>query len=198
MAADIICTFFNHYANFSWETEMVFDPFFYKQLPRYRRSPREPMVILSLHTPIINVARTASMPSMKTISEELKHANGLLSEPAVTWPTSVAGMEEEGASVAYGFLKSYNGYIRINVQYWGLSLAKGSSVLGWLESRCLSLLVGEFPFFDPVHLGFALSSWCKKIFTEGFRIFTQGSGPPGLHLAMPIMTKMNGNIRVAI
>jgi hypothetical protein len=155
-AADIICTFFNHYANFSWETEMVFDPFFYKQLPLYRRSPREPMVILSLHTPIINVARTASTPSVRTISEELKRTDSLLSEPDVTWPTSVAGMEEEGASVVHGFLKSYNSYIRINVQYWGLSLAKGSSVLGWLESRCLSLLVGRLPFLDPIHLGFAL------------------------------------------
>lgn len=131
---------------------MAYDPFFYKKPPRYRRYAKEPMVILTLHTPIINVARTASVASVRTIVEELKRADDLISGNVATWGSIVAGVGKERGVIdvvtgADAFLKSYNSYIKINVQYWGLSLAKGSSVLGWLESRCSMLLVGEF--FGP-------------------------------------------------
>jgi poly(A) polymerase Pap1 len=147
-AADIICTFFNHYASFNWKTHMAFDPFFYKQ-PRYRRSPTEPMVILSLHAPSVNVAHTASFPSVKTLISELKRADDLLSVVGVTWPRLIGGRDEERTmadlpSGADEFLNSHNSYIKINVQYWGLSLAKGSTLVGWLESKCVKLLVGMF------------------------------------------------------
>jgi hypothetical protein len=158
-AVDVICTFFDHYANFDWETQMVFDPFFYKQQPRYHRSVREPMVILGLHAPTVNVAHTASLPSVRTLAGELKRANDLLSQAGITWPELISGTEKEGAmadlpSGAYEFLKSYNTYIKINVQYWGLSLAKGSTLVSWLESRCVLLLVGRFPSTN--HLSFSL------------------------------------------
>src|SRR2546430_4211630 len=69
------------------------------------------------------------------------------------------GFVLDPASGAHGFLKSYNSYIKINVQYWGLSLAKGSSVVGWLESRCLALLVGKF--FSP-----GSSQLCSRLTVE--------------------------------
>jgi hypothetical protein len=148
-AAEIICTFFNHYANFDWKTQMVFDPFFYKQQPRYHRSAREPMVILGLHAPTVNVAQTASIPSLKTLVGELKRADELLSEVGITWPKLIGGIDSERAmadlpSGAREFLQSYNSYIKINVQYWGLSLARGSTLVGWLESRCVLILVSMF------------------------------------------------------
>jgi hypothetical protein len=148
-AVDIICMFFNHYANFEWKTQMVFDPFFYKQPPRYRRSAREPMVILGLHTPNVNVAHTASFPSVRTLVQELKRADDLSSNVGITWPKLVGGTGKEVATAdlpggAYEFLTSYNSYIKVDVQYWGLSLAKGSTLVGWLESRCVQLLVGRF------------------------------------------------------
>jgi hypothetical protein len=148
-AADIVCMFFNHYANFDWKTQMVFDPFFYKQQPRYHRSAREPMVILGLHTPVVNVADTASVPSVRTLVKELKRADHLLSEVGITWPKILGGKEKEGmvedlTSGAHEFLRSYNSYVKISVHYWGLSLAKGSTLVGWLESRCVLLLVGRF------------------------------------------------------
>ncbi|KFY98819.1 hypothetical protein V500_01547 [Pseudogymnoascus sp. VKM F-4518 (FW-2643)] len=145
-AADIICMFFNHYANFDWKTEMVFDPFFNKQQPRYHRSAREPMVILSLRAPVVNVAHTASVPSLETLIKELKRADDLLSEVGVAWPMLIGGTGKGGemadvSSGAQEFPKTYNSYIKINVQYWGLTLAKGSALVGWLESRCVHLLV---------------------------------------------------------
>lgn len=148
-AADLACTFFNYYANFDWKTQMVLDPFFHKQQPRYRRSAREPMVILGLHSPRANVAHTASLPSVRTLVEELNRADNLLSEENMTWSKVVDGVGMEGAPAnqpngVHEYLKSYNSYIKIDVHYWGLSLAKGSMLLGWLESRCVLLLVGEF------------------------------------------------------
>lgn len=148
-APDIICTFFKHYANFDWKTQMVFDPFFYKQQPPYHRSTREPMVILGLHAPRINVAHTTSSPSVRTLIDEFNRANTLLSQTGITWPGFCGGQAMEGPmanqpSGIHEFLKSYLSYIKINVQYWGLSVAKGSTLVGWLESRCVQLLVGRF------------------------------------------------------
>jgi hypothetical protein len=152
--ADIIYTFFNHYASFDWSSEMVVDPYFYKTQTRYRRSAREAMVILSLHAPRVNVARTASLPSLRTVIEELKRADGLLSETGITWPFIIGGTTDKGkiadlTSGAQEFLNSYNSYIKINVQFWGASLAKGSSLLGWLESKCIVLVIGKSVSCSP-------------------------------------------------
>jgi uncharacterized protein (UPF0248 family) len=107
------------------------------------------MVILGPHTPTVNVARTASLPSLNTLVTEMKRADYLLSEVGMAWSKFIGSAENESAmadlpSGAREFLQSYDSYIKINVQYWGLSLAKGSTLVGWLESRCVLLLVGKF------------------------------------------------------
>jgi poly(A) polymerase Pap1 len=136
-AADIIATFFRHYADFDWDHEFLYDPIFFKaRKPKYRRYVNEPMVILTLFPPVINVARAVSVPSGRTIVEELKRVAELLEQPDMTWSTL------SGGAAADEFLKSYSSYVKVNVRYWGISLSKGSALLGWLESRCLRLLVG--------------------------------------------------------
>ncbi|RYP16339.1 hypothetical protein DL765_005189 [Monosporascus sp. GIB2] len=139
----ILTTFFDHYAGFDWKTRMAFDPFFHKRL-RYVRTPREPMVILGYHAPNLNTAHTASPPSVRTISEELKRASALLSQEGMTWGGFVGGdglTERAPEAGAAEFLNAYKTYVRIDVQFWGVSLAKGSGFVGWLESRCVMLLV---------------------------------------------------------
>ncbi|OAQ94506.1 poly(A) polymerase pla1 [Purpureocillium lilacinum] len=42
--ADILISFFYHYANFDWESNLVFDTHFHKDL-RYRRAAREPLYL---------------------------------------------------------------------------------------------------------------------------------------------------------
>jgi uncharacterized protein (UPF0248 family) len=163
-AADIISTFFSHYANFDWKTQMVFDPFFYKQQLQYRRSAREPMVILALHAPRVNVAHTASLPSLRTIVEELRNADSLLSNPDITWSWLAGGLPKEPGmgtlpNGSQAFLTSYKSYIKIDVQYWGMSQAKGKMLVGWLESRCVRLLSSKFATliydmtFPNIHIG---------------------------------------------
>ncbi|OJD25404.1 hypothetical protein ACJ73_03229 [Blastomyces percursus] len=143
-AADILCTFFNHYGNFNWKEDVIYDPSFHKKPPRYYRTPQEGMVILTLHTPIMNIARSASIPSTSTIVGEMKRADNLISEGNTNWAELVGIVPETAKSSlsvsADEFLRSCNSYIKLNVQYWGLSLAKGSSLVGWLESKCLVLL----------------------------------------------------------
>lgn len=139
-APTILTTFFDHYANFDWTTKMVFDPFFHKHL-RYLRTAREPMAIMGFHPPVLNTALAASMPSVRTIAEEFRKANEILSSDGITWSDFLG--EHQHADGALDFLTTYKSYVKIDVQFWGISLTKGSQYVGWLESRCVVLLVGK-------------------------------------------------------
>lgn len=142
---DILATFFDHYAGFDWVNQAAFDPFFHKNL-RYHRAFREPLCLLGWHAPALNAAATASKPNVQAIATEFQRANELLSKPDATWSSLLGGRESDSQHLISGtadFLKSYPSYIRLSVQYWGKSLERGSKLLGWLESRCISLLVGE-------------------------------------------------------
>lgn len=134
----VLTTFFRHYSQFDWSTQLAFDPFFHKQL-RYTRTPREPIAILGFHPPSLNTALNASLPSVRTISNEFKRADALLSHEDATW-TSFLSAAEGSAE----FLTEFKTFIKIDAQFWGVSLAKGSGFVGWLESRCVMLLVGRF------------------------------------------------------
>ncbi|KAK2730709.1 DUF455 domain-containing protein [Colletotrichum kahawae] len=141
--ADVIATFFNHYAHFDWKNDIVFDPFFHKQL-RYHRTPREAMCLLGWHSPTLNTALIASVPTVKIISTELQQANTQFIEGA-TWQAilSAPGMiaEKDLSPGAASFLCSYKTFVNLRIHYWGGSLERGSRLVGWLESRCASLLV---------------------------------------------------------
>ncbi|KAI1757361.1 hypothetical protein F4782DRAFT_226016 [Xylaria castorea] len=132
----ILVTFFHHYAKFDWSVQLAFDPFFHKRL-RYVRTAREPMAILGFHPPSLNTALNASLPSVRTISDEFKRAYALLSHEGMTWNTFL-GTTQEGP---VELLARFKTFIKIDAQFWGVSLAKGSGFVGWLESRCVMLLV---------------------------------------------------------
>lgn len=139
----ILTTFFNHYANFEWSTQLAFDPFFHKQL-RFIRTPREPIAILGFHAPNLNTASNASQASARTIANEFKRVDKLLSQEGMTW-TAFMNAGQGHAE----FLSTYKTFIKIDTQFWGVSLAKGSGFVGWLESRCVMLLVGKSDLTPP-------------------------------------------------
>ncbi|CAI6339077.1 unnamed protein product [Periconia digitata] len=143
---DLIVSFFHHYANFDWQNEIVFDAFFHSQKPRYHRSAREPMVILGYHAPHSNIAHTATRPGLNIIVQELKGAAARLSMPDMTWgkffESSNGSLKSSDLTIgASQFLQVYENYVKIDIQYWGRSLSKGRSLVGWLESRCIGLVV---------------------------------------------------------
>lgn len=140
-AADMICTFFRYYAQFQWSRNVIYDPGFYTKAPRYWRSSREPVVILTQNAPKVNVAKAATVPSVRTLEQEFKRMDRQLNSPEITW-TDLLGPLGSSSGVD-DFLTSYPRYAKVNVQYWGAGAA-GRMLLGWVEARCVSLLVGEF------------------------------------------------------
>jgi uncharacterized protein (UPF0248 family)/endonuclease/exonuclease/phosphatase family metal-dependent hydrolase len=145
-AADVITTFFSHYADFNWKDDMVFDAFFHRKRPRYQRSAREPMVILGFHAPNSNIAHTSTTPALKTLIREFRLANEKLSSDGMTWDEFFGspGADPSACSLTIGardFLTSHDSYVKIDLQHWGRRLNKATSFLGWLESRCLFLVV---------------------------------------------------------
>jgi uncharacterized protein (UPF0248 family) len=140
-AGDLVVSFFSHYANFDWKNDIVFDVFFHKKMPRYQRSIREPMAILGFHAPNSNIAHTATAPGLQVLACELKRANARLSGSEMTWK---AFFDDQASHVDAGvkdFLTSHESYVRIDIQYWGRALSKGRGLVGWIESRCINLVI---------------------------------------------------------
>ncbi|GAB1318842.1 polynucleotide adenylyltransferase [Madurella fahalii] len=143
---DILTTFFSHYASFDWATKMAFDPLFHNQRLSYTRTSREPLAILGYFPPALNTALAASVPSVRTLSEEFRRASESLSS-ASSWSSFLSA-----SAATADFLAFHKTYIKLDIQYWGLSLAKGAQFLGWLESRCVMLLVDLHRRVSSLHM----------------------------------------------
>jgi poly(A) polymerase Pap1 len=146
--SDLVTSFFHHFSRFDWANEMMYDAFFHKQKPRYHRSTREPMVILGFHAPNSNIAHTSTLPGLQTLVREMDVADERLSDSNMTWEKffGEVGNSRSTSSLSSGandFLDAYSTYVKIDIQFWGRTLAKGKGLVGWVESRCLSLVVGE-------------------------------------------------------
>jgi len=133
---DLLTTFFSHYSTFPWATHLVFDPLFHKQRLPYTRTSREPLAILGYFPPALNTSHAASMPSTRAIVAEFSLASTHLKAHTLTSWTDL--LRPSGATT---FLTSYTTYVRLDVQYWGISPSRGRRFIGWLESRCVLLLV---------------------------------------------------------
>ncbi|KAI1393974.1 uncharacterized protein F4822DRAFT_424432 [Hypoxylon trugodes] len=145
-APTILTSFFHHYANFDWERNMVFDPFFHKNL-RYVRTAREPMVVLGFHGPSLNTAQAASVPTVRVISKEFNRIDALLSELDMEW--SYLLRRNTGAAE---FLYGYNTYAKITARFWSVPLARGGAFLDWFQSQCIFLfnvLSKQVPHLNP-------------------------------------------------
>ncbi|MBE3045218.1 hypothetical protein IMZ48_22235 [Candidatus Bathyarchaeota archaeon] len=141
--SDVIATFFHHYAQFDWKKDIVFDPFFHKRL-RYVRTPREPLCLLGWHGPSLNTAVAASTPTMKTIAAQFQAADEHLGRDGVTWPSGLGlSGDAPGRSGAATFLQTFRSYVKLDAHYWGLSRERRNAFVGWLGSRCVSVLVGK-------------------------------------------------------
>lgn len=99
------------------------------------------MCLLGWHAPALNTALNASAPTVHTISTEMARAHAVLSQQGMTWDRFLGNQTTDMG--AMDFLKSHELYVRIDVNYWGSSSQKRNSLVGWLESRCVMLLVGQ-------------------------------------------------------
>lgn len=152
---DLLATFFNHYARFDWKKDLVFDPFFHKQLS-YRRTDREPLVIIGYFPPSLNTSTAASVSSVRTITEEFQRADRLLQEEGMTWTQFLTADDSS-------FLKSFKRYIKIDMQFWGGSLTKGRGFVAWIESRFVSLIVDLNKRLPELHARFWPARYVEKM-----------------------------------
>ncbi|KAH6631697.1 hypothetical protein F5144DRAFT_648792 [Chaetomium tenue] len=138
----LLTTFFTHYATFDWARQLAFDPFFHRHTLPYTRTAREPLAVLGYFAPARNTALAASVPSAKTLAAEFRRAADVLrGEGGVLGWAGFLGGGVGGAGAKGDFLAAHRSYVKLDVQYWGMSLARGAQFLGWLESRCVMLLV---------------------------------------------------------
>lgn len=147
-AGDLILSFFHYYANFDWQNDLVYDAFFHKKKPRYQRSAREPMVILGIHTPNSNIAHTATTPGLQVLVSEFQKADEQLSAPGIIWDKFLDAKTEGSKTAVGNFLGTFESYVKIDIQYWGRSLSRGKGLVGWIESRCINLVVGTL---NPIY-----------------------------------------------
>lgn len=128
--------FFKRYASFRYEEDTVGDPDFVSS--QYRRTvSREPLVIQTIHSPMVNVASTASQHSLQTLRDQILLANQKHNK-ASSWE-EVIGLDDGEAE--RDFLNAFGNFVKIDVRYWGRNITHGRSLVGWIESRCLHLLV---------------------------------------------------------
>jgi poly(A) polymerase Pap1/uncharacterized protein (UPF0248 family)/endonuclease/exonuclease/phosphatase family metal-dependent hydrolase len=140
-APDLLRSFYRHYAEFDWDKNVVFDPFFHKlQQQQQGRAPHvrtatEPFVVLGHYPPALNITHAASKASARTMAHAFKSAEVALWTSNMSWHAFLSG---NGAD---DFLVAFKTYIRIDVQYWGISAAKSAVFVGWFESRLVQVLV---------------------------------------------------------
>ncbi|KAK6497144.1 hypothetical protein TWF506_004619 [Arthrobotrys conoides] len=142
-ASHLITAFFAHYSTTKWDESIIFMPGTGKVL-RYQRATRDKMVILTINTPVINVAANATIHTVHTLSSELEKAAAKFELDATF--SDVAGNfgHDTSKEIPVGvseFLEGYNRYIKVDVQFWGLNRQGGRALVGWVESRLVGLLV---------------------------------------------------------
>lgn len=141
-AAEALQLFFDEYSGFKYEEEIVRDPEFSTTL--YRRTiSREPLVICTIHSPIVNAAHTASRHTLRTFRGEALRASQTLKGDC-GWNKLAGG---GGGEAEREFLDTFGHFIKIDIRYWGRDVAGATTLVGWIESRCVLLLVGKRAFF---------------------------------------------------
>lgn len=128
-ASDLVKEFFRVYSSFNWVSEIASVADTHTSI-NYKRSAREPIVILSPQRPVINVAANASFFTRQTIVKELGCAYESL-DKGTHW-SQVCKNEAKFISE---FLNEYSDFVKIDVGYWGGSCMEARALLGFIESR---------------------------------------------------------------
>lgn len=141
---DIVRTFFRYYSNFNWESEIVVDSIVYDinsgELP-FNRGYLTPAAVLTINTPLSNVASLVSDNSLETLVSGYKRAEELTadSEYGRGW-LDLLTVPTDGLSLpAKGFIDSFSGFICLEIQYWGPSVESQAAFYTKMEAEFVSL-----------------------------------------------------------
>ena len=133
-AMQLIHAFFATYANWDWARDAVTIPGV-NDTSTYTRSPgREPMVIMSIEKPMVNVVQNANRHTLDAIVSSFTHVHRRLVE-GVHW-TDICGSGDICGNIFKStFLSSYESYIKIDLLLWGINTAKVRAWVSYVESR---------------------------------------------------------------
>lgn len=153
---DIVATLFHHYARLDWNHRAVLDPFFHGS-QSYNRTHRDSLCLLGWHSPSLNTAAHTRPSNVATLAAELSRADRIVERgqcvidsllgPASTSATELC-RERQGQGLTE-FLHKFQLYVKVSLCYWGSSSTSGARFVGWVQSRCVSLLTGELTL-DPL------------------------------------------------
>jgi endonuclease/exonuclease/phosphatase family metal-dependent hydrolase len=136
-AAQLVRLFFHVYAHWDWDTDVVAVPIPGIEGGQYRRSKREPIVVLSVEKPRVNTTASANPNSVGVLRSVLAAADRAL-ERGSHWDEVVCGARD-GRPPFWQFVARHKVFVRIGVSYWGSSCVKGRGLVGWLESRLVGV-----------------------------------------------------------
>jgi poly(A) polymerase Pap1 len=145
-AARLVRRFLSVYAHWDWERDMVLAPAAAAAATtahsrRYHRAGRERMVVLSVERPQVNTMANASIHSVEIIKRTLM-AGDRACQDGLNWRQLCGAMHGALPPLAR-FVKEHGAFVKIEVVYWGSSCKKGRALIGWLESRFVSVSLGK-------------------------------------------------------
>ncbi|KAJ3889033.1 hypothetical protein GG344DRAFT_52462 [Lentinula edodes] len=115
-------------------------------------STKATMVVLSIERPSSNLTSNASRHSVEVMRRAFEKADRMLEE-CRNW-AEVCGLEPEGEAPYQVFLKQHKVLMKLDINFWGGSNLKGRAVIGWLESRIVSLLVQLYTAVPSINVRF--------------------------------------------
>jgi hypothetical protein len=154
-SAHLIEAFINSYAEWDWARDMVYPiPSREKEQGSnaiYKRIlQKEPMVVLSIERPLSNLTYHASQNSVESLTRSLKEAQSMLRQGKTL--AGICGVSMKGKEILpkvglpEDFTNNGDGFVRLDVHFWGGNCMKGRALVGWLESRIVNVGILSFLF----------------------------------------------------
>ncbi|KAG8821578.1 hypothetical protein FRC19_007592 [Serendipita sp. 401] len=132
-APHLVEKFLHTYAEWNWERDVVYPiPSLANRVNYKRTLTKEPMVVLSIEKPHSNLTYHASWNSVTSLSRGFKDAHTILSSGG-SWKNIC------GENPLEEFINGHKAFIKLDVHFWGGDCMKGRAVIGWLESRVVSV-----------------------------------------------------------
>lgn len=147
--AQIIRAFFYTYSRWDWLGDAVTVPITGVSSGTYRRNlGREPMCILIIEKPAVNMTTNATPHSLNAMQSIFSAADRSL-EQGRSWIDICVG-PNVGIPTYKQFLREHKAFIKVEVIYWGSSCMKGRALIGWLESRFVNVSLAITTVFAQI------------------------------------------------
>lgn len=124
-AGEVVSAFFCTFASGRWDFARAMVAA-YDDDPKYRRSSRECMVVLSIESPRVNTAA-------RIHPHAIQRTQDAFSVGARRWPQELLCYETEPPFLQ--FLTRHTHFIKIDIRFWGSNCMTGRAFVGWMESR---------------------------------------------------------------